>query len=545
MKFMKKIIISVLALFAFGAAMMGQNLDPTVEVSRVYEGKLIEVHKPALEMSVPDTLHKFDLGFDYWVFDNPYKGSYDFKPYVMEMRPSSVQRHKNTFFLQAGAGYTVHPTLDLLWSPIKKGAFSMDVYANHRSYIGEYRAIEQIPAWDGYDLMSKAGIDFGYDWQKADFDFGASYFGIADKDYRRDRMFNAVDAYVSLKSKSLWSKKFIYNVDLAYRFAEDAAVSKMNIHDLRLDASFGQGSKKSSRILFDLGMDMSAYSGALESSAARFYVVPHYVYTKGILSLDLGVRVSVVKASRDAFGNMNQIVYPDVRMDLALVPDALKMYLNVGGGDKLQTYSSLIEKNHHIDLSYGLAGNGSLMGVTVERVSAVLGFEGRVSSHFSYNLRTGYVNYKSAPLDAVGSVGCQYVPMLGYSPYQKAFTALDWNMAFQSVRFDGSVVYNLAWGIENADFIGLSAVEGDAAFAYSWNSRINAGVDCNFASGRSSAAGFKVPGYADLGVFGEYVFNRKISLWLRGGNLLNMEIQRNLLFAEKGINFTAGICLNL
>ena len=48
-----------------------------------------------------------------------------------------------------------------------------------------------------------------------------------------------------------------------------------------------------------------------------------------------------------------------------------------------------------------------------------------------------------------------------------------------------------------------------------------------------------------LDVFGEYVFNRKISLWLRGGNLLNMEIQRNLLFAEKGINFTAGICLNL
>ena len=232
-------------------------------------------------------------------------------------------------------------------------------------------------------------------------------------------------AYVSLKSKSLWSKKFIYNIDLAYRFAEDAAVSKMNIHDLSLDASFGQGSKKGSRILFDLGMDMSAYSGALESSAARFYVVPHYVYTKGILSLDLGVRVSVVKASGDAFGNMNQIVYPDVRMDLALVPDALKMYLNVGGGDKLQTYSSLIEKNHHIDLSYGLAGNGSLMGVTVERVSAVLGFEGRVSSHFSYNLRTGYVNYKSAPLDAVSSAFCQYVPMLGYSPYQKAFAALD------------------------------------------------------------------------------------------------------------------------
>mgnify|MGYP003558149167 CR=1 FL=1 len=28
-----------------------QNLDPTVEVNRTYEGKLLEVHKPGLEMS--------------------------------------------------------------------------------------------------------------------------------------------------------------------------------------------------------------------------------------------------------------------------------------------------------------------------------------------------------------------------------------------------------------------------------------------------------------------------------------------------------------
>lgn len=545
MNFMKKIIISISALSAFAAAALGQNLDPTVEVSRVYEGKLMEVHKPAIEMAVPDTMYKFDLGFDYWVFDNPYKGSYEFRPYVMEMRPSSVQRHRNTFFLQAGAGYTLHPMLDLLWSPVREGAFSMDVFATHRSYMGEYRALGQMPAWDGYDLRSEAGVDFGYDWKKADLDFGASYYGIADSDYRRKRTYNAVDAYASLRSKLAGAENFIYYVDLGYRFAEDASASRMNAHDFTLDACFGSGLRNGARLLFDLGVDMNVCSGALESAAARFFVVPHYMYAIGPLCLDLGVRVSVIKASGEVFGNKNQVVYPDVRMDLALVPDAMKMYLNVGGGDKLQTYSSLLEKNHHIDLSYGYAGVNSLMDVTVERVSAVLGIKGRISSRFSYNLRGGYVNYKAAPLDAVASVAGRYVPMLGYSPYQKAFAALDWNMAFQNVRFDGSVVYNQVWGIENADFIGLSALEGDVAFMYSWNGRISAGVDCDFATGRGSASGFRVPGFADLGLYGEYAFNRKFSLWIRGGNLLNMEIQRNLLFAEKGINFTAGICLNL
>ena len=156
------------------------------------------------------------------------------------------------------------------------------------------------------------------------------------------------------------------------------------------------------------------------------------------------------------------------------------------------------------------------------------------------------MNYKHAPLDAaVKSEEGIYMPMLGYSPYQKAFAALDWNMTFQSIRFDGAVTYNYAWGITDPNMLGLSAVEGNSAVMYNWNGRINAGVDCNFATGRTSAAGFKVPGFADLGIYGEYALNKKLSFWLRGDNLLNMEIQRNLLFAEKGINFTAGICLNL
>ena len=43
---MKKMII--LASLVISTSLAAQDLDPTVEVSREYEGKLIEVHKPAL-----------------------------------------------------------------------------------------------------------------------------------------------------------------------------------------------------------------------------------------------------------------------------------------------------------------------------------------------------------------------------------------------------------------------------------------------------------------------------------------------------------------
>ena len=79
-------IIALIAPFAVHTA-SAQNLDPTVEVNRSYEGKLMEVHKPMLEMAVPDSVLRFDLDFDYEVFDNPYKGAYEFKPYTMELQP--------------------------------------------------------------------------------------------------------------------------------------------------------------------------------------------------------------------------------------------------------------------------------------------------------------------------------------------------------------------------------------------------------------------------------------------------------------------------
>ena len=64
-------ILLAAAVASWPLAASAQNLDPTVEVNRSYEGKLIEVNKPMLEMAVPDSVLRFDLEFDYEVFDNP------------------------------------------------------------------------------------------------------------------------------------------------------------------------------------------------------------------------------------------------------------------------------------------------------------------------------------------------------------------------------------------------------------------------------------------------------------------------------------------
>ena len=50
----------------------GQKIDPVVEVTRDYEGRLMVVHKPLQTMPVADSLQHFDLEFEYSVNDSPY-----------------------------------------------------------------------------------------------------------------------------------------------------------------------------------------------------------------------------------------------------------------------------------------------------------------------------------------------------------------------------------------------------------------------------------------------------------------------------------------
>lgn len=589
---MKRYILIAIAALAASYSLGAQDLDPTVVVRRTYEGKLMEVHKPQLDMQVPDSVTRFDLDFDYSVFDKPYMGAYEFNPYVLTMQPASAVQNPKQLYLRAGAGYTLHPEFQLVWATPFKEAFRMNVYGVHRSYVGSYRTfMPEIPAdgpavidrWmqsggdrgysRGYDLMTNAGVDGSYDWKSGVADLDVAYYGIATKDYIKTRHYDALDIRAGVASKSLEDAYFKYDVDVRYRYGSDLmeyAGSDMRLdeHVFGVDAVLGQVMHKEEgthKVLFDVGMDLAAYGHPVYSTVAgEFHVVPHYVfhYNRRLLA-DVGVRLAKVMRSdspEGIFSAREQIVYPDVTLTFDAVPQYLRIYTHIGGGNRMNTYSSILEKNHHFDLEFG-RGLWPLMDFTVERVSAILGFKGRAGK-FTYDLHGGYVNYANALLDAVviglpfGQESERYLPGMGYAPYQKAFAAFDWEWKSESLRFDGNLGYTHAFGFKNPDgLFAPAAFTGDVAFEYNWSRRIYAGVDCLFSTARkgsvvnllqdASVHEAVIPGYADLGVYFEYAPTNILSFWARGGNLLNMTVQRNPLYAERGINFTVGVCLNL
>ncbi len=580
----KTILTTLLALLPLAAA--GQNLNPTVEVSKSYEGKLTGVDKPQLKMAVPDSVYRFDLDFDYSVAETPYKGSYEFSPYAMEMIPAPSVRSRNLVYLKAGAGYQLHPELDFVWSPLFKKPFRMNVYATHRSFAGNYwnmgmrsgnngfQVVDRVGkdyegerTWSGYDFFTGAGVNGRYDWNSGLFRFDVRYEGIQQKDMdalKRSR--SAVIVKAGVQSK--YSEYGLgYKVDAGYLFGNDvlslpAGGMYLRENDFDLDAAIGYGLNNGHRAVLDLGIEMASTDGGIFSNGLDVDVVPHYEMNWKNWRFDLGVRVSTAFKSAslsDPYDYSDVGLYPDIRVEYTTLKGRMKMYLDIAGDSRVESYSDVIGFDRRANMTYG-RGEWQILDITDECVNIAAGAEGRLGKRFAYDLKAGYAHIGNALLHGLVLEGGMMLPALGYAGYDRLYVTADWDWEKEDFRFDGTVGYEYAFKMTGNQRIGLFLpphLTGNIAFSYNWSRRIFAGVSCGFATASNGkvaaddaaepaeALKVRIPGYADLGVNAEYVINRKLSVWLKGGNLLGMTIQRSPLYAEKGPYFTAGICLNL
>ena len=582
----KILLAAAVLLCPFAAS--AQNLDPTVEVNRSYEGKLMEVHKPMLEMAVPDSVLRFDLDFDYEVFDNPYKGAYEFKPYVMQLQPVGKAAEQKKLYMRLGAGngleaLSLHPSADFVWSPVLRERFKMDVYAHHRSYVGEYRfADAPDPSQEvldlkmkksygraDYDFLTKAGVDARYDWADGTVRVDAGYYGLAERYGDQRNSYNALKVNAGVASKD-YGQFINYDVYASYRFGTDrfdykhVAEESLAEHEISVLGKLKAVLMDDHKAVFELGVDNHSYG---YTGVTKLTFAPHYMFRYGKWGFDAGFRIEALVPANDStcFTTKGQTIYPDVTVDYQVIPGVMKAYAKIGGGTKVNSFSSLIDQNHHFDMYYG--HGKPLMDNTIENISAVLGLEGRAGARFAYGVRAGYAMYGNAPLETVmigvapgddklSHMQLSYMPGIAYAGYQNVYAAADLSWVTERFRVDGKAMYRHSWfeDLKTDGYFLPAALTGEVAFEYNWHKRIFLGMDCDFATGRREGSArfpdgtlkqVKVPGYADLGLNFEYMTTRSFSVWFRGGNLLNMAVQRNLLCAEKGIYFAAGICLNL
>lgn len=431
---MRKIYLVSAAMLMTAAVSFGQNFNPTVEVTNTYQGNASEVHKPLLGMNVPDSLLRFDLDFDYEVFEKPYQGAYSFKPYMLNMRPAKDAWRGRQLYLKAGAGYTLHPRFEFVFSPEQSGPFQMSVYASHKSYFGNYHEIKPELKDDlyrmkksggkfgGYDALTSAGFDGRYNWDRTILSFGIGYYGLAAKDSVMSRSYNAFDFNARVRSNNDSESYFLYDIGLRGRVANDGldyksfsfpdgvTVDKQNENWVLLDGLVGPVVNNSRSILVGFEAESASYSRFYDGNIGRVALIPSYRFKSGRWNLNLGVKLEFMfrnDADTLSFGKMGggkgQIVYPDAHISFA-VGGNVALYADATGGSRLNTYSSQISENHHLNPSFLVAPVYELITPlvdnTVEKVNARIGVRGSAASSFQFDVNGGVGLYGNALMES-------------------------------------------------------------------------------------------------------------------------------------------------
>ncbi len=598
---MKKIVSTALSLLTLSCALVSaQTFNPRVEVENTYEGKIIEAGKQALPMSVPDSLYKFQYKLDYSIFDNPYRGSYHFQPYKIEMKPDAVPSAARKLYVNLGAGWSLHPEFDLVWSPaLRSQPVKMSIYDRFRGFLGNYGLMSytsdyQIPARPttpskGYVLDNKVGANVRYEFSKVALEFDAGYHLLASSDTLTSHFLQLAETEIRLMPLDPNKADYFYGGRLYVNAGQDRYYSlmsdrhKLGVNDMGADIRFGAPVTAGSRILVDLGIESSVYSGVLEAVATRMWVTPRYTLSWKSGFAELGVKLSYLKGSDNttnkdvvvvvkpsAFQHRSDFIYPAVKVKQFLVPGHLAVYAKAVGGDELNNYADALFSNPFTD-PMSVVPN---LDASSERLNAYLGFEGNLSGQLQFDLHGGYAIRHNWRCEAIEFVDRIYTePVAGWNGQflSSYYSYVDYNMWYadlsflwKSARFelDGHFRFqdtDLLDRLSTGDFhaVAPSRFLGEAQATYNWNRQAFAGVSLSGATRRSGTAiaafypdfpvytHTAVPGWVDLGLFGRYVINPHWTVWAKAGNLLGQPVQHYFLHPERGPYGTLGITFNL
>lgn len=559
----------LLPVASFTAA--SQNLNPTVEVTSVYSSSAKDVVKPVQEMAVPDSVTQFNLKLDYSVFDNPYKGSYEFSPFVTAAPLQREAVERKQFYLRAGAGYTAHPEFEAVWSPVIKDRVRLDVTARHQSFFGDYRGLQRKTALVkdrevtslvrndagnsfGYDALTDVGIRALYPWEKGEAYASASYTNLSGKDYLIVRSLNGVRLDAGVRSLGL--EKFSYAVTAGWNHWGDygghLSPYKMIEDKLDLSSRFAFPMKPGGEIFARIGFTLDLLKGDAAQTAGLLTMTPGYRFGLGDWLFDLGVRFDVYMGAprkRDM-----QFAFPSVLVSYSLLGGDMSVYASVTGGTDIHSYSDVVLGRHIFSPIHPVLPGSLLLDNTVERVRAGIGVKGHIARRFQYDFKTGYARVSNDLLDGIVLQDAESgldldfpLPGTGYAkPYHLYFADLDYAWISDKVKVEGNFRLRKS-DLKQTQVFAPALLSGALRGSYTWQRRVTAGAFLDFSTGRvakvSDTAWYKVPGYADLGVFSEYQIKDWIGVWGKVGNLLNTANQSVPLYASGGIWFSAGLTL--
>lgn len=515
---------------------------------------LSEIGKPDIPSGVPDSLHRFDLTFDYSIFNRPYADLYDFTPQDA-LRLETVGPNVVPFFYaKLGLQYPVIPTAEFYFQTKPKKGFGMGFYANHSSFVGKRPDVVTGSDIDNFRMNNSVGGAITYDWETGEF--------MMDAQYNYDRhFFDAGTANSLSKNRNILlsmninsayveEKSLFYDITVRYKntvLGEErtaSVIKGVTENFFKLKGTVGS-TFDIHRINVDMNIELATYANMKDYTVGVVELAPSYEIDRPWLKARIGARFGTTYGisgddAQEDIGVENNI-FPDIDARFTLVDKSLWIRTVVTGGEDLNNMSELARRCPVVDLL-----TDTRFGV--RQVDTRLSLESVIIGRLSFNLLGSFMLYSDklyfAPVmngGPLSRIQASYMDVRQFSyGFETFFKSQDFTVGGKMEMHSYADRDEAA-----AEVTQFPKITANAFLRYSFRERLIASVDLSYRSKVSGNAfgEYEVPSILNANFNVNYLLNRHISVYLKCGNIFDKRNQYMPMYLEPGRNYGGGVCV--
>ena len=545
-----------------------QKIDPTLEVRREFDGKLMEITKSKLPFQIADSISRFNLIFDYTVFNKPVRDLYEFSPLPSAQIEKRGRERHPVFQAQLATSFPLAPFANIYYQPNLPNGLNLLLFGEHSSYFGKIDDV-QAP-----EHLNTGGVAFEYSWKRGEAGIDikgtnrqASLHGFGDfaqtlipeslsRRYMRDtlsRRFNNFEGGFFVRSANPSPRAFNYLLSADYMFTDDLSRfngKKVQEDYFKIKADFGPSFGENHK--FMVGIDLENSKSSLNPDFGRYSLTAHprYIFTQRRWLLEAGVKINKwAEADEEGFD-----FYFNGKASIALIPSNLWFYAEADGGTIFRGYGLLLKENNYISQSIQLKN-------TEIPFTGQAGFKGQVMDRFSYHIYGGYTRYRDEIFFRISDDenwdGMVNIFHADYASLNKYSAGAEVSWRSDEFEAGAKAVYNHYSRPDSLPSYNHSPFEAGLHARYNWRGRVSAGAELIHKSSMpviirtgvidltGVPAMIETKPYTTLNIFANYSYNSKFSFYLKGNNLFNSQGLWLADYGYRGINITVGVIITL
>ena len=545
---MKRILTAIAALMFCGS--MYAQIDPTVEVSRQYKVGIADIDRPIVtDNRVADSLQRFDVDFDYSIFNRPYTDLYEFTPYQTDSISKVVRRRPLHVMAQLGSQWPFSPELTVRSQIVTKPRLNIGIDSDIKLTSCEMDYLDQAKALRTGRFNGGLNGNLKHAWRTGEMTLALGY---------------KLDSYVDIYNGSELDHGInSYNIDFRVASANPVENSVFYTFDFNYTsaAKMMSGTAMQDTLFSNSRMYIK---GTLGSSFDKHRVYVNMVYQtdivgRGIGKADVGVLefMPVYEYARwpfkarvgARFGNTyigtdaKTTIHPEADLKVEILRNTIWLRGVVTGGNRL---NSMVDYVHEAPwLCNGVDGVEDMekisKAIAKHNLEAKLSLESIVAGRFALSPYVGYCSYsnrmqfRTVFTDAI-------LPMLvpEYSDYAVTQFGLETSWKSRNLTITGNLLHNNAFTSNGDPVYMVADWMFDGSLEFNFKRRLFLNAAYTYQSPRLSWGG-EIPPYSDLSVVLTGVINRHFSVYVKGGNLLNNKNYRYFAIPELPLNAGGGI----